>query len=304
MSAIIAPRQERTLLGIGLIITAYCFFALIDTCAKWMVLAGIPTLQVAVIRYGAQLLMVSAIVLPVAGLALVRTRRPMLEVLRGLALMSATICSFTAVYFLPLAVTSSIAFTMPLMICALSVPLLGEPVGWRRWLAILVGFSGMLIIVQPGTEAFHPASLLVLGSALATAFYQIITRKLAGVDSVSTQQFYAALVACCCLAPFVIAGWVWPADPVTWVAFFAIGLVALTGHQLFTLAHRFAPASVLAPFSYSQIFPMSLISWLVFDQPPDTAIYFGAPIVIGSGLYIWLRERQLARPVTAVEPRG
>jgi drug/metabolite transporter (DMT)-like permease len=306
MSPIIAPRQERTLLGIGLVISAFCFFALIDTCAKLMVLAGIPSLQVAFIRYGSQLVIVSAILLPVAGPTLLRTRRPALEIARGLSLMSATVLNFFALAYLPLAVTSSIQFTLPLMICALSMPLLGEPVGWRRWLAIAVGFSGMLIIVQPGTEAFHPAAILVLGAALSTAFYQIITRKLAGVDSVSTQQFYAALVGSVCLAPFALMVWTWPADPLTWFAFFAIGVVALIGHQIFTIAHRFAPASVLAPFSYSHIFPMSLLSWLVFGQPPDASIYLGAPIVIGSGLYIWLRERQLARQpvVTATAPPG
>lgn len=304
MSAIIAPRQDRVLLGIGLVIVAFSFFSLIDTCAKWMVLAGIPSLQAAFIRYAAQLIIISAMVFPVAGGALLVTRRPVIQVVRGLALMAATILNFFAVAYLPLAVTSAIQFTMPLMLCALSVPLLGETVGWRRWLAIFVGLGGVMIIVQPGTEAFHPASILVLGAALSTAFYQILTRKLAGVDGVSTQQFYAALVASLCLMPFVLGGWVWPSEPSVWLAFFAIGLVALIGHQIFTIAHRFAPASTLAPFSYFHIFPMSLLSWLVFGQPPDVTIYLGAPIVIASGLYIWLRERQLARPVTVpVDPK-
>ena len=126
----------------------------------------------------------------------------------------------------------------------------------------------------------------------------LLTRKLAGVDAVTTQQFYASLVATAALVPFVVmGGWAWPTDAAGWFAFVLIGTAALIGHQLLTTAHRFAPASVLAPFSYFHIFFMTASSWLVFNQPPDFWLYLGAPIVIGSGLYIWLRERQLSKSV-------
>lgn len=211
--------------------------------------------------------------------------------------MGSTIANFFALKYLPLTVTGSIAFTMPLILCALSIPLLGETVGWRRWLAILVGFIGVLVIVRPGTAAFHPAVFLSLLGAAFSAFYSLLTRKLAGVDSVTTQQFYAGLVATLCVAGFAIGGWTWPTQTSGWVAFALIGVAALIGHQFLTTAHRFAPASVLAPFGYLQIIFMTASSWLIFQQPPDVWIFIGAPIVIASGLYIWLRERQLAKTV-------
>jgi drug/metabolite transporter (DMT)-like permease len=211
--------------------------------------------------------------------------------------MGSTIFNFLAITFLPLTVTASISFTMPLILCALSIPLLGETVGWRRWLAICVGFLGVLVIVQPGTAAFHPAVFLSLTGAVFTALYMLLTRKLAGVDSTTTQQFYASFVATVCLVPFALGGFIWPSSVVGWIVFVLIGAAALIGHQVLTTAHRFAPASVLAPFGYVQIIFMTTSSWLIFNQPPSIWIFVGAPIVIGSGLYIWLRERQLARSV-------
>jgi drug/metabolite transporter (DMT)-like permease len=293
----VRPIEDRRLLGIGLMLVGYFLFTVIDSCAKWLSLAGLPTNEVVFIRYAGQLLLVSALFLPVRGKALVKSRSPRLEILRGLCLLGSTVANFFALRYLPLTVTASIAFTMPLMLCALSIPLLGEDVGWRRWLAIIVGFVGVIVIVRPGTAAFHPAIIASLLGAVCSALYSLLTRKLAGVDSVSTQQFWSGLVATICIAGFAFGDWVWPADTASWFAFGLIGVAALVGHQLLTTAHRFAPASVLAPFGYFQIIFMTASSWVIFNQPPDVWIFVGAPIVIASGLYIWLRERQLARPV-------
>jgi drug/metabolite transporter (DMT)-like permease len=249
------------------------------------------------VRYAGQFILVSAIFLPTGPKALVTTRNWKIEVLRGLALLGSTILNFIAVRYLPLTVTSAISFTMPLILCALSIPMLGEHVGWRRWAAICVGFAGVLIIVQPGTGAFHPAVILSLVTAVFSALYNLLTRKLAGVDSTTTQQFYAAATATLCMAPFAFGGWVWPTDWVGWAAFVGIGVAALIGHLFVTTAHRYAPASVLAPFGYIQIIFMTVSSWLVFNQPPSIWIYVGAPIVMASGFYIWLRERRLAKSV-------
>ncbi len=298
MASAIKPIEERRLLGIGLVLGGYLSFTVIDSCAKWLMEAGLPSNEVVFVRYLGQFVLVCALFAPSRGAELVVTRRPWLEVIRGLCLLGSTICNFTAIMFLPLTVTASISFTTPLMLCALSIPILGETVGWRRWLAILVGFIGVVIIIQPGGESFNPVVLLSLLGAVFTALYFLITRKLAGVDAVTTQQFYAALVATACLVPFVVlGGWVWPTDAAGWFAFAMIGAAALIGHQALTTAHRFAPAVVLAPFGYFQIIFMTASSWLIFSQPPDIWIYVGAPIVIGSGLYIWLRERQLAKSI-------
>ena len=261
MARPVRPIEERRLLGIGLVLVSYLLFTVIDSCAKWLSTAGLPTPEIVFIRYAGQLLLVSALFLPTRSSEVLRTRSWRLEILRGLCLLGSTVFNFFAITFLPLTVTASIFFTTPLILCALSIPFLAERVGWRRWLAIATGFVGVLIIVRPGTASFHPAVLLSLCAAALSAFYLILTRKLAGVDSTTTQQFYAALVATLCIA------------------------------------HRFAPASVLAPFGYFQIIFMTASSWLIFNQPPDIWIYVGVPIVVCSGLYIWLRERQLHKEV-------
>jgi len=300
MTIAVAPVQERRLLGIGLVLIAYFVFTLIDSSAKWLAQSGMPTPQFMFARYAIHFFLITALLAPSQGRALARSRNIKLEIIRGLLLLSTTVCNFIAVQYLPLTITGSINFTMPLMMCALSVPLLGETVGWRRWTAILVGFLGVIVIVRPGTDGFHPAALLSLTGAFGSALYFISTRKLAGVDSPATQQFYAGLIATICLAPFIIGNWEWPTTFADWFAFILIGVAGLTGHQLFSIAARYAPASTLAPFAYLQIVYMTLSSWLIFNQPPDVGIYIGAPIVIGSGLYIWWRERAMARSVTTI----
>ncbi|MDB5561638.1 MAG: Permease of the drug/metabolite transporter superfamily [Hyphomicrobiales bacterium] len=300
MPANSAPSKDNLLVGIGLVLIAYIGFTAIDTSAKWLGRTGMPWMEFIFVRYLVHFLVIAILFLPQRGKALVRTGNLKIEVLRALFLLASTLCNFFAVQYLPLTVTGAIAFTMPLILCALSVPLLGEAVGWRRWTAIAVGFVGVLVIVRPGTEAFHPAALASLAGATMSAFYFISTRRLAGVDSAATQQFYAALVSVLCVAPFAFNGWVWPTQPVDWFFFGLIGLAGVFSHQIFSIAVRFAPATILAPFAYFQIIYAIASSWLIFNQPPSVWIFVGAPIVIGSGLYVWLRERQLQKPLTPV----
>lgn len=297
----IAPIEDRRMLGIGLVLAAFLCFTAIDTSAKWLALRGMPPLEVVFVRYVVHLAIAAAILLPRLGIVGLRTRSPRLELLRGLVLLCSTILNFFAVRYLPLTVTGSILFAVPLFVCALSVPILRESVGWRRWLAILTGFAGVLVIIRPGTEAFSWYVLLSLSAAVCYAIYNITNRLLAGVDTASTQQLYSALIATLCVAPFAFGDWVWPSDPASWVAFVALGTAGAIGHQIFTIAHRLAQASTLAPFIYSQIIFMTASSWLVFGQAPDVWIFVGAPIVVGSGLYIWLRERQLAADARAAK---
>jgi drug/metabolite transporter (DMT)-like permease len=290
----VAPIEDRRLLGIGLVLVAFFLFTCIDVSAKWLVIGGVPPLEVTFVRYAVHFFLVAGLLLPRYGAVILRTRRPWLELTRGLVLLFATVANFFAIRYLPLTVTGSILFSVPLLVCALSVPLLGERVGWRRWMAILVGFGGVLVIIRPGSEAFSIYVLICLITVVSYALYNITTRRLAGVDSASTQQFYTALIAMVCIMPFAFGGWVWPGDTASWVAFASIGVSGAVGHQIFAIAHRLAPASSLAPFIYSQVIYLSAASWIVFGEPPDIWILAGAPLVVASGLYIWLRERQLA----------
>jgi drug/metabolite transporter (DMT)-like permease len=290
----IAPIEDRRLLGIGLVLLGFLCFTGIDTSAKWLTLNGVPTPEVVFVRYAVNFVLIVAIFLPRDGRILLRSGNPRLELLRGLVLLGSTVANFLALSHLPLTVTGSILFSMPLIVCAMSVPLLGEHVGWRRWGAIMLGFAGVLIIIRPGSEAFSIYTLFSLIAVICYATYNISNRMLAGIDTASTQQFYSGLIATVCIAPFAFGGWAWPQEVSSWIAFGAMGVFATVGHQLFATAHRFAPASTLAPFIYAQMIYLTASSWLIFNQPPDVWVFLGAPLVVGSGLYIWLRERTLA----------
>ena len=287
------PREDRRSLAILMMLLAFLCFTALDTSAKILVTDGLPPPMAVFMRYVGHLLIVSALILPVQGTAALETASPKLEIVRGLCLVGSTLLNFTAVYYLPLTLTATIFFMIPIFICALSVPLLGEKVGVRRWTAIAVGFCGILIVTRPWSGDFHWAMLLALAAALLASFYTVLTRRLAGVDSTNTQQLYASLIAVLVLIPLAFWYWDLPGQGWLWVLFLTTGFWGWLGHQLLTAAHRYAPAAVLAPFVYTQLVYMTASSWLIFDQPPSIWIVFGAPIVIASGVYIWWRERHL-----------
>lgn len=289
-----APTEDRRLMAIGLMLAAFLVFTGIDTSAKWLVQSGIPATEVVFIRYATHLAIALALILPAEGLRLFHTSAPKLELLRGLFLVASTFFNFFALKYLPLTVTVSIFFAAPLVVCALSIPLLGEKVGLRRWSAIGVGFLGVLIVTRPWGASFHWSMGLSLAALCCASMYFVMTRRLAGIDSAGTQQLFASLVAVVVALPLLALGWIWPTAPADWLAFALIGVFGWAGHQLATVAHRLAPASALAPFVYIQIVYMTASSWLIFHSPPDLWVLAGAAVVMGAGLYVWLRERQLA----------
>lgn len=289
---------DRRSYGIGILLFAQIFFTGLDTSAKWMAISAIPTSEIIFIRYAVHVALAIAMFLPVHGFSLFRTGNWRLEIYRGICLLGITFFNFFSMQFLPLTVTGAVFYTMPLWVTLLSGPMLGETVGWRRWAAVIVGFIGVLIIVRPGTEAFHPATLLCLLGALCAALFSIFTRQLAGVDSAATQQVYSGVFALVFVAPFAIADWQWPSAEATWLAFFAAGVFGMLAHLLNAVALKYASPAVLAPFSYAGLLLLAVSSWLVFAQPPDAYFYAGAPLIILSGLYIWLRERTLRKATT------
>lgn len=299
----IPAREDRIGLAIGMMLLAYAAFTCLDSSAKWLVTSGMSPWTAVCARYAVHLVIVAALVLPVQGVRSLSSRKPGLEVLRACLLLGSTLLNFTAVRYLPLTVTATIMFAMPIFITVLSIPMLGEAVGIRRWVAVLVGFCGILIVMQPWTGDFQWAMLASLGAVLCASVYTILTRRLAGVDATNTQQLYAALVATLGVLPFAIADWTPPEAALGWTLFACMGVFGWGGHQLLTAAHRYAPASVLAPFVYTQLIYMTLASWIVFAQPPTVWVLAGAPIVAGSGFYIWWRERQLAHGATQDEGR-
>ena len=283
------PRNRLT--GIGIISLTYVLFTLLDGSAKWLV-QSVPVLVVVWLRFLTHALIASALLFPVKGLALVRTRHLRWHLARGVMFCAMTGMNFWALQFLQLTVTASIFFTVPILIAVMSAPLLGEKLDARRWAAILVGFAGVLVIVRPGSDAFHPAMLLSMANAVLYALFNMMTRKLAAYDSPETIQFLPAVVASVVLAPFALAAWQAPPGWFEWTLLCLMGVFGGTGHYLLAVAHRYAPASTLAPFLYQQILYMALFGYLVFGSVPDKAVWLGAAIVIGSGLYLFARERR------------
>ena len=300
MARAVAAIEENPNRAILILLLAQSVLIFLDVSAKWLSITGMPTTEIMFARYGMHVGLLLLLVLPLRGWNLFATGNWKLEVARGLCLLGSTAGNFLSMRYLPLTVTGALLFTAPLMVCALSGPLLGEHVGWRRWLAIGAGFVCILVIIRPGTEAFHPAALLSLMAAFFAALFSIVTRKLAGVDGAMTQQIYAGGIALLVITPFAFTDWTWPSQPISWVAFFTLGTAGVLGHLLISMAHRFATPATLAPFNYLQLIYLALASWVIFSQPPDNWFFLGAAIIIGSGLYIWLRERALNKRIVSV----
>ena len=230
------------------------------------------------------------VLFPSAGIMRqLRTSRPVLHLTRSLLMLLATTLFFTALRYLNLADAVAINFAAPLLVTALSILLLGEKVGWRRWAAIFVGFVGVLIIIRPGMGIVHWAAFLPLGTAVCYAFYQVLTRIAARTDNVQTSLFWTSAVGVLvssCIVPFY---WITP-TLTAWGWMIALGAIYGVGHYLLIRGLEIAEASVVSPFIYTQIIWAGLLGYLLFDNLPDVATLTGAAIVIGSGLYIWRRE--------------
>ncbi len=284
--------MENPSRGILLLIGATLMFSTSDALAKFLG-SQMPIIQVTWIRYVVFLVMAGAMVGSAAPVRL-RVSDPRAHILRGLGLVGSALFFFFALLHMPLADASAVGFASPLIITALSVPMLGEVVGIRRWSAVLVGLVGVLIIVRPGTGAFHWAALSVLASSLCWAYAVVLTRRMAGADPASTTLLWTAVTGLVVLSlalpfDFVLPGW--------WHAFLAIllGVFASGGQWLMLLAYRHAGASVLAPFSYAQLIWAVSYGYLFFNTLPDQWTIVGGIIIVASGVYTVHRERVRAR---------
>lgn len=283
--------EDRPQFGILLMLVAWFLFAMVDVSAKWMVLAGFSAFQLAFMRYaGHFVISIGMIAKEGVDLDRFRTDHFWQVISRALLLISATIGNFHALYVLPLTVVSAIMFSSPIIVCILSMTVLKERIGPWRWGAILLGFVGVLVVIRPFGETFHPAMILPLYNATAIALYSLMTRRLAGVVAVETQQFYLGACGTFLLLPFAIWTWKPPQNQLELGLLIGLGVAGWAGHQLLTNAHRFAPAHTLMPYTYSFMIYMAAFSWLIFDHVPDIWTIVGAMTIILSGLIIWKRE--------------
>ncbi len=280
--------------GIGLMCAALACFACLDALAKWLGTQMDP-IQVVWARYTAALAMILIIFNPVRNPGVFVTRRPWVQAIRSALLFGSTAFNFIALQYLQLDQTVSIMFATPFIVAILSGPFLGEWIGMRRWIAVIVGFLGVLVVTRPWSGDLHWAMLLTFAGTWVYALYNILTRMLAGHDSAATTSIYS--VAFGAAVATILVPFIWTTPP-TWGAvagMIAIGAFGAFGHWLLIVAHGYAPPGILAPFIYTQIVWMTALGWLVFAQVPAANTLAGAAIVIASGLYLLYRERVVAR---------
>jgi drug/metabolite transporter (DMT)-like permease len=289
-----ANSARNRLTAIALVSCAYLCFTLLDGSAKWLV-RGMPVIMVVWLRFVLHAIIAGAILFPLRGPALVKTRYLRWHALRSLMFVTMTGLNFWALQYLQLTMTSSIFFTVPIVLALFSALILGEHVDRGRWIAILAGFAGVIIIVRPGSAAFHPAMIAALTNALIYSMFMLMTRRLAAYDSAETIQYLPAVGAALVLTPFAIAGWEWPDTWLEWTVACLLGVLGALGHHLFALAHRYAPASVTAPFLYQQVLYMAVFGYVVFGDVPAPAVGAGLAVVVASGLYLFYRERHASR---------
>lgn len=292
MSQLFSDTSRNRQIGIALVTVTTLMFAVLDTSAKWLV-QTVPVLQVVWLRFVFHALLTTAIFMPSMGVGLFKIHNPRLQLLRGVMLALMTGLNFFALQYLQLAETGAVQFSVPILIALISALWLHEKLDLKKWLAICMGFAGVLVIIRPGSNGFHPAILLSIMNALLYAAFNLMTRRLAGSDHPISTQLASAMVPSVVLAPFAIWYWQTPDSWQVWCILVLAGLTGGLGHTASALAHRYATAAVLGPFLYQQIIYMSFGGWLIFGQIPDTAVILGAAIVVLSGLYLLWREFKL-----------
>jgi drug/metabolite transporter (DMT)-like permease len=281
--------------AIGLMVVAVGLFSGLDTAAKFLATRkGLPISEIVWARFIGQFLLLLAFV-PLLGVmsakALFTTSRPKLQIVRSVLMVATTAFNFLALKYLRLDQTITIVFLAPLVVALLAGPLLGEWVGLRRLVAILVGFAGVLIVVRPGLSQVHPAVIYSLLAMLAYALFMLLTRYMATFDPPLVTLFYSMFVGTLFGAPLAIAEWVQPPDALSWLLVGSLGILGGAGHYLFIHAYRLAPASAIAPFLYLQLLTMVAFGYGVFGDLPDLWTLAGSAVIVASGVYLFHRER-------------
>jgi drug/metabolite transporter (DMT)-like permease len=270
---------------------ATCCFGCLDTMSKYLVVYY-PASSLVWIRYVLQTVVMAAIFLPRMGMRLLRTTSPGVQFVRGLMLVLSSVVFVIALNHMQIAEVASIVFLAPIIVALAGGPLLGERVSTRTWMALAGGFTGVLLIIRPGGNAFTLWALLPLGCAFFFAGYQILTRKLAGHDDPITTLFYPGLIACLVVPPVFPGAFDIPTVPLHLAMISAIGILGAVGHFLLIRAHGHAPATLLAPFGYTQLLVVLKLGWLVFDQLPDGIALTGIALIAGSGLGLVIASRR------------
>lgn len=293
--------QTNPIAGIALLILSTMALSSLDASGKWVMAAGLSLFFMVWVRYVLHLILVMSLVIPVRGWAVFRAKRPRMQFLRGVVMLVATYSFFTALSYLPQAEATAINFLAPLILLAVAPWVLHEPARISRWVAAIIGFCGVLIIIRPDS-GLHPVGI-VFGLITACLFAtQFAVNRLVAIDNAMTTLLWSGLVGVIFTTlslPFafsaalpVLKGF----SLVNWLVLMGTGFFGALGHLLQIHAYQKAPASILAPFVYLQIVSASALGWFVWGQFPDTLTWVGIFIIcasgIGIGLIEWRRSRR------------
>ena len=283
-------RVSRPLLGVGFMLVACALFPIMNGLVK-LLAARYDATQIVWFRIIVHLVLVTAVFTPRMGLDLFRTQRIGLQFLSSVMMLLSTLCFFSAVKYVGVAEAISVSFVAPLAVVFLAWPLLGERITLLKVVAVVVGFAGVLVVIRPGSSVFQWASILLLGSALAYASYQIIIRRLAGIDPPSTSIFYSVLLGAIVMSagmPFV---WRTPVDAGDWALLLSLGALGGFGHYCVARALTYASANLIAPLNYTQMIGSVIVGYLLFAEVPDLYTWIGTALIVGAGLLVTLQAR-------------
>ena len=286
--------KQNERLGIFLMVITTIVFASQDGLSKYLA-TEYNVYMVVMIRYWffAAFIMTISSRKPGGVKQVAKTKTPLLQIFRSLVLVAEMCVTVLAFTLLGLAETHAIFASYPLIIAMLSGPILGEHVGWRRWLAICVGFFGILIILNPGNGIFSPYALVPLAGAILFALYGLLTRYAGQYDISSTSFFWTGTVGCIAMTAIGLNFW----DPVSqadWSIMLILSASGMLGHFLLIKCYEVAEASAVQPFAYLQLIWASLIGVIIFGEKITTNVLLGACIIVGAGLFTLWRERKVS----------
>ena len=286
--------KQNERLGIFLMVITTIVFASQDGLSKYLA-TEYNVYMVVMIRYWffAAFVMTISSRKPGGVKQVAKTKTPLLQIFRSLILVTEMCVTILAFTLLGLAETHAIFASYPLIIAMLSGPILGEHVGWRRWLAICVGFFGILIILNPGNGIFSPYALVPLAGAILFALYGLLTRYAGQYDNSSTSFFWTGILGCIAMTAIGLNFW----DPVShgdWSIMLILSASGMLGHFLLIKCYEVAEASAVQPFAYLQLIWASLIGVIIFGEQITTNVLIGACIIVGAGLFTLWRERKVS----------
>lgn len=293
---------DTTIKGMALMAGCMLVLPFMDAIAKYMAnVEGMSPGQVNFYRFFFQMVCILPLLLAIQARSALSAKRPRLNLLRGVLHAAASLMFFTAVKYMPLADVFAIYFVEPFILTALSAIFLGEKVGWRRWLAIVVGFGGAMIVIQPSYAVFGLTSLLPVACAFLYALYMFLNRAIGEADSPVTMQTMAGIGGTLFMGVVLIGGNAAGQDdfaislPTSWlglVLLVILGSISGYAHLIVVRAFRMAPLSVLAPFQYFEIIAATILGYALFNDFPTVSKWVGILIIVGSGLFILWREQR------------